>query len=181
MRRSLIFAVAVGVLLGHPLESAARQWKASKARQALEYVQIQYHKPGNEFVFVQWMAPTAVESTPQNATAREILTTYVLISVAHAHINNLGQWNYTDPTDVVIETGNSKTHRPVSPTTLPPAVSGFLTAYSRIIADGIGRLGKNMVTLVFANTGISDCREGVFWVRYAGERFEYKTPIPGCD
>ena len=28
---------------------------------------------------------------------------------------------------------------------------------------------------------INDCEKGVVWVHYAGERYEYETPIPGCE
>lgn len=181
MKRSLAIAIIAGFLLGSPFGTAARQWKPTKTKKALEYLQIQYHLPGNEFVFIQWIAPAMVDDTPQNAPARELLSKYVMISVAHARVNSLGQWEHTDPSGVAIETKGTKIQKPLSNSELPPTVSGFLTVYSKIIANGMGPLGKHMMTMVFENPGIGDCREGVFWVRYVGERFEYKTPIPGCD
>ncbi len=181
MKHTLAIAIIAGLLFSGLSGAAARQWKPDKTKQALDYLQIQYHMPGNEFVLIQWMAPTMYEDTPENNISREMVAKYVMILVSHARITSLGQWEYTDPSGVVIEADDNKIQQPISDNDLPPAVSGFVSVVSQIIAKGMGPLGEHAVMKVFDKHGISDCQKGTFWVHYAGERFEYQTPIPGCD
>ncbi len=181
MKRSLAIAIIAGLLFSGLSGVAARQWKPEKTKQAIDYLSIQYYMPGNEFVIIQWMAPTMLEDTPEQKKSREILAKYVMIFVAHARITSLGNWEYTDPSGVVIETGDNKIQQPISDNDLPPVVSGFISMFSQIFAKGMGQMGQHAVMKVFDKHGISDCQKGAFWVHYVGERFEYQTPIPGCD
>ena len=181
MKQSLVIAIITGLLFSGLSGAAARKWKPGKTQQAIDYLSIQYLMPGNEFVIIQWMAPTMLADTPENKISRDMLSKYVMILVAHARVTSLGQWEHTDPSGVVIETGDNKIQQPISDNNLPPVVSGYISTFSQIIAKGMGKLGERAVVMTFDKHGINDCQKGAFWVHYVGERFEYQTPIPGCD
>ena len=181
MNRFLAIALIGGLFLSTPHGSYARQWKPTKTSQAQEYLKIEHQKSENELVLVMWIAPSFIENIPEYEVAREALSEYVMILLAHAHISSLGQWSFTEPKDVVIESGDNDIRQTVPEGRLPPLVSATTEMLSKVLGQGLGALGQNSVTYVFPGFRIHDCQEGVLWVIYDSERYEFITPIPGCD
>lgn len=180
MKRSLVITIVSGILISGIFAADARQWKPSTTQMASDYLTIEHQKSENEFVLVMWMAPAMLGNTPEVKQAREFLSTYPMFLVAHAEITPLGEWKFIDPVDVVVETVDGEVRKPISSADLPPLLNTMQQYLSQILAQGMGQLGQNATSYVFAGQGINECKEGAIWLRYAGERYEYKTPVPGC-
>jgi hypothetical protein len=180
-RYALVAATVCAVSVICSSDVSARKWKATKQQQALDYLQIDYHSSDREFIIVQWLAPAMIENNLQTKTIREMLDLYVVVLVAHMKISSLGQVESVSPTGISAETADKKIHQPVAEGDLPPALSGYMHAYKKVMEGGLGPAGKGAVVMAFGKTGAKGCSQGALWIRYAGERFEYKTPVPGCE
>ena len=94
-------------------------------------------------------------------------------------MTDLAQFVFIDPDDVVLQTRDKKSRRAISNTDLPPLVLLTKELIQQALAQGLGPMGEAAVVKVFDAESIRDCQEGIFWINYDGERFEYETPIPG--
>jgi hypothetical protein len=140
MNRFLTIALIGGLLLAIPHGSYARQWKPTKTSLAQEYLKIEHQRSENEIVLVMWLAPSFIENIPGNEAAREALSEYAMIVLTHAQISTLGQWSFTEPKDVVIETGDNDIRQPIPEGRLPPLVSAMSGMLSKILSQGLGPL-----------------------------------------
>ena len=78
----VLFGGIFAGLLGDTDSAQARIWKPTKVRQAVDYLQIQYTKPNNEIVIVQWLAPAMFEDIPENRAGRNLAKQFVLVLIA---------------------------------------------------------------------------------------------------
>lgn len=178
---AISFFAIFGIIFFGPTEKVdARQWRATPTSKALQYVQIIDNRTAKEVVFVQWTTPEIVESTPQNELLQSVLQQYMVILIAHASISNLGEWTIKIPEEVSVRGKNSEVLSPLQTTDLPPGVVGMITSLQNVLSNGLGPMGKGMRTFVFESNNIESCKDGLFWVVYAGEKYEYQTPTPGC-
>ena len=130
-------------------------------------------------VLIFWAAPEMMEAEPNNEAARDVLRNYIVIGVAHAKIA-MGQFTFFDPEEVVIRIEGGGERRPLDPDSIAPAAAGMVTVMQRAFTQAIGKLGQGTHWLTFEGAGIDSCGPGVFWVDFAGEQYDYRTPIPGC-
>ena len=106
---------------------------------------------------------------------------YMLIAIVHFSISNLGVWTFEDPADLTVELVNSVSLTSLPQESLPPVVSIVIDLLKKVIASGIGKMGEGVKFIVFDGTQFDRCAEGVLWVNYLRERYEYQTPLPGCE
>jgi hypothetical protein len=85
------------------------------------------------------------------------------------------------PQGVAIQTIQGEERQPLDQETLPLSLIEFLSVRLSILSRKLGNAGEAFQFFVFEGKGITSCQEGRFWVAYAGERYSYKTPIPGCE
>ena len=180
MKRMFATAALAAAFMGLISGAEARQWKPTKEQQVQDYLQIRYQTSDNTIVFLQWIAPAMFPDTAETKVAREMTSKYVIVLLGHARVTKMGQWQYATPSNVLLETVDGKFRRPLSDDEMPPTVFGFVSTLSKVIAQGLGPLGRRIVTKVYSSEGISDCGKGGFWIRYGGERYDYQTPLPGC-
>lgn len=179
MRLPLAAAVLLAGLVATAAES--RVWKPSPMALAHDYLILQHQRSSTEIVLVLWVAPPIFEDTAENALMRELTADYTMILVAHANVKKYGTVEFTDASEAVLETATGKRRHPIDPHDLPPLVAMLHDSLPGLMAQVVGPLGQNLQPLVFDGAGIDACAKGGVWLHYAGERYEFLTPVPGCD
>ena len=61
-----------------------------------------------------------------------------------------------------------------------PVAVGIVAGMQSVFSQALGPMGEGMRWMTFDAAEISSCEEGVFWIDYDGEQYDYRTPIPGC-
>lgn len=181
MKQAIAAAIFSAFLITDISEACARMWKPSRAEQAREYLQIDHSKSEEESVFLIWIAPSMIENSQENKEVREALSKYAMFLLVHNRMTSLGEFAFVEHSDLVIETGGGEIRRPILDDELPPIVATIKFFLSKTLAGGMGRVGEHARTYAFDGQGIDDCKKGDVWVNYAGERYHYETPIPGCE
>jgi hypothetical protein len=92
-----------------------------------------------------------------------------------------GEMKTVTPEGVRVQTADGKIRERIDRAELPPSVITFITAIRTTLASGMGPIGKGIDMFVFDGTGIDSCKQGKVWVLYAGERYLYEMPFPGCN
>lgn len=176
--------LALAVLAGHlNLSDTAwsRQWKPTEIEAAQDYLQVTHSISAGEVVIIYWFAPEYFENTADNRQIREMVESYMMVGIVHFSVSDLGEWEFKDPTEVAVDLGNSELLSYIPPHSLPPVVRNITILLRDVLAAGIGRAGQEMEILVYDGKRVSRCTEGVVWINYLQERYEYQTPLPGCE
>jgi hypothetical protein len=170
----------IAVISLSPVDTGdARQWSLSRTAQALDYTQILDDRAEDETVVVQWVTPEVWEQL--DAAAERMLRDYAVVSVVHYKVSSLGEIESYVPNGVrILESDGVTARTALDEANLPPALQGFLVAYSGMAKRGYGNIGSGFAIFVFDSVGIHSCKPGAFWVEYAGVKYDYRTPIPGC-
>ena len=183
MRLRYLF-LALAILAGHwSLGSAAwaRQWKPSPTETAQDYLQIEHGLSDKEGVVILWFAPEFFEDTEENRIIREMTQEFMLVGIVHFSISDFGAWTFENSLEITVELVNSESLTPLPQESLPPLVAGIAELLKNVLAAGIGKMGEGIKFFFFDGTQFDSCAEGVLWVNYLSERYEYKTPLPGCE
>ena len=181
MRLSHLAALALisAIALTLADDGDARQWRMSRTAQALDYTQILDDRGDEETVVVQWVTPEVWDEL--DAAAEQMLRDFTVVSVVHYKVSPLGEIeSYVPDTVTLLESDGVTIRDALDEANLPPALQGFLVAYSGMAKRGYGNMGAGFTIFVFDGEGIHSCQPGAFWVEYAGVRYDYRTPIPGC-
>lgn len=178
-----IVAISCLLIFGFMLPSSAeaRKWRIKPTDLASEYSQIIDQRPGSEVVVVYWIAPETMDPNMQNAEAiKAMLREHMIVAVAHGSASSSGSLSFRVPEGVALEDGEGKQREPIAKEAWPPMVSAFSAVLQGFLVQSMGQLGNGFHWYVFDGKGIDSCGKGRFWIRYAGERYNYDTPIPGC-
>lgn len=160
----------------------ARKWRLKPSDLAADYTQIIDQRPDNDVVVINWIAPETMDATVPNVEAyRSMLREYVLVGVAHGSANKSGRLNFRVPEGPALQTSDGKSRQPLAKESWPPMVSAFSAVIQTFMTQSLGQLGEGFHWFVFEGKGIESCGKGRFWAAYAGERYNYDTPIPGCS
>jgi len=164
-----------------PPTAEARKWRVKPTDLASDYSQIIDQRPGNEVVVVYWIAPETMDANMQNADAiKAMLREHMIVAVAHGSATASGRLSFRVPEGVALEDGEGKQREPLPKEAWPPMVTSFSAVIQGFLVQSMGQLGNGFHWFVFDGKGIDSCGKGRFWIRYAGERYNYETPIPGC-
>ncbi len=180
LTRAVTVATLAAILFAAASPATARSWKTTPYTRALQYLEIFDQRADNELVQIFWVAPELIKAEPKNKMAREALRKYIVIGTAHANISTLGEFTLLDSKEVVLRIEGGGKRRPLDPDSIAPAAAGMVTVMQRVFTQAIGKLGQGTHWLTFEGAGIDSCGPGVFWVDFAGEQYDYRTPIPGC-
>jgi hypothetical protein len=180
MKSSLIAGLLIlGVSL--PLTSEARKWRVRPHDLASDYSQIVDQRPGNEVVVVYWIAPETMDANMPNVEAfKAILRQHMLVGIAHGSAVQAGRWDFRVPENPLLEDGEGKQRQPIAKENWPPMIAAYSAFMQKFLSQSLGPLGGGFHWFVFEGKGIDSCGKGSFWIQYAGERYSYFTPIPGC-
>jgi hypothetical protein len=173
---SLIFTVSL------PLTSDARKWRVRLHDLASEYSQIIDQRPGNEVVVVYWIAPETMDANMANVEAvKAMLREHMLVGIVHGSAAQAGRLDFRVPENPVLEDGERQQRQPLAKENWPPMITAYSALLQKFLSQSLGQLGGGFHWFVFDGKGIDSCGKGSFWIQYAGERYSYVTPIPGCS
>lgn len=176
---AMLCLLIFGFILPSTVE--ARKWRVKPTDLASEYSQIIDQRPGNEVVVVYWIAPETMDANMQNADAiKAMLREHMIVAVAHGSTSQQGRLSFRFPEGVALEDGEGKQREPLGKEAWPSMVTSFSAVIQGFLVQSMGQLGNGFHFFVFDGKGIDSCGKGRFWIRYAGERYNYDTPIPGC-
>jgi len=175
---SLIFTLVLMLVLSGAAD--ARRWNANPTDLAMEYTQIIDQRSQNEIVVLMWFAPEMVEDSAENKTMQAILREYTVIAAVQTVISPLGKFTFSNTEEVILLTGDNRELKSIPEDDRPPVVAGAVNIMGSIMAQGLGAMGEGMTWYVFADSGVDSCGGGEFWILFAGEKYDYQTPIPGC-
>ena len=174
---SLLFFV-----IGMPEIGAARKWRVKPNDLAADYAQIIDQRPGNEVVVVYRIAPETINQDMPNVEAiKAMLKEHMLVAIAHGSATPAGRLDFRVPQNPVLEDVDRKQRPPIEKENWPPMVTAFSTLMQSFLTQSLGQLGGSFHWFVFDAAGIDSCGKGRIWLQYAGERYSYDTPIPGCS
>jgi hypothetical protein len=160
----------------------ARKWRVKPNDLAADYAQIIDQRPGSEVVVVYWIAPETMNPDMPNIDAiKAMLKEHMLVAIAHGSATATGRMDFRVPQNPALESIDGKQRQPVEKPNWPSAVAAFSTLLQSFLAQSLGQLGEGFHWFVFDATGIDSCAKGRIWLQYAGERYSYDTPIPGCS
>ena len=179
--RALAALAVLGGLLLLSDATSARQWKPTVLQAAQDYLQLEHAISDSEHVQLIWLAPQFIEGNLDNSAARSILGDYVLIAIVHYSVTDLGEFQIRPPESVVATSKALGDLKPIPDQELPPLVSAFVHAFAKALADGLGKVGTGMKTFVYDGSQIDSCKPGTLWVSYLKEKYEFVTPVPGCQ
>lgn len=174
-----LFAACVLSAVTAAGDADAREWRASPVSQAIEYLQIIDRRSPNEGVAVIWMSQDVLSNLPEFKIGRAVLAENLVFSVAHWDVSTTGDFNFREIAPPVLETP-SGTRMPLDEGEQNPAGAGLLVTLKAQFAETFGAVGKGLQWFVYDADGVDSCTEGILWLVYGGERYEYRTPIPGC-
>jgi hypothetical protein len=164
-----------------PSTGEARKWRVKPHDLASDYSQIIDQRPDNEVVVVYWFAPETLNANMPNADAlKAMLREHMIVGIAHGSAAQAGRIDFRAPEAPVLEDSDRKQRQTVAKENWPPLVTAFSAVIQKLLTQSLGQLGEGFHWFVFEAKGIDSCGKGRFWIQYAGERYNYDTPIPGC-
>ncbi len=170
------------MLFGGSHAASARDWRPPKPEAAaIKYTQILDHRSPREHVMVWWIAPENLGASQGAEPARKVLREYLVVGVVHQDMSEMGTPSFRPISGVQIKTAEGTIVKPLAEADVPPAAAGLVAVIRNMYTQILGPLGQGMHWLTFKNNGIDSCKSGRFWVLYAGEQYDYETPIPGCE
>ena len=63
---------------------------------------------------------------------------------------------------------------------MPPAMVGVLATMQSTFARALGPFGQGVHWYAFDSGSVRACEKGGISVQFAGEKYTYDTPVPGC-
>jgi hypothetical protein len=159
--------------------SLSRPWKPTPTQMASDYAQINDNRSNTEIVLLRWWAaPTAQSGT----TFAEILEKYVLISVAHGHVNQpQGSMSFDSMDTLEARDSEGKPLVLIPKKDQPPNLIGVLSGMEATFRQSLGRFGDGVQFFVFDAGTVRACQKGQLSVLYANETYTWDTPFPGCN
>lgn len=181
LAKSIAVAAVAATAVAAAQSADARQWNATPAALAQDYAQIIDTRSDREIVLVLWIAPQILPDNPENQAARDILARYLLVATVHADVSTVGTMSFRPPAEIVLHTDSGDERAPLDDGAIPPAAFGMMTAMQRVFTQSLGNMGAGTHWVTFDGAGVDGCGPGVFWIEFAGEKYDYQTPIPGCQ
>ncbi|MBL6945632.1 MAG: hypothetical protein ISR47_03240 [Rhodospirillales bacterium] len=173
--------LALVTAVGFGSDADARSWRSSPQDLAREYLIIQDQRAENEIVLVVWLAPALIPNDPESRAARDSLGRYGVIGVIHARMNDLGEFSFLAANDVKIRISGGAAKRALSRDSIPPVALAGVEAVRSIFEKALGPMGNGTHWHVFDTSSLDSCDNGQLAVLFAGEKYTYDTPIPGCQ
>jgi hypothetical protein len=177
---AILVMAGVVVVLVSMAPTWARQWRTTPQAQATDYAEIIDQRSPQETVMLIWLNPMMFPDDASSQPARQLLSKYMLLGIVHADIGIDGNPVFRKIQGINIETNKSTLHDSLDEDVLPPTVIGMLKGLQALFQQILGPLGRGTHWFVFDGADLPPCGKGGFVVPYAGVRYGYDTPVPGC-
>lgn len=153
----------------------ARPWKPTPQQQAQDYTSIVHNKGASAgTVRISWMAAPAFTGNMQL-----LMQKYLLLTLTHTIITPAGVTSYEDTGGVQVSDLAGQPLTEIALKDLPPALVGLTAQMDASFRQSVNGNAK-MRILAFQPGTVLACQKGGLAVTYAGERYTFETPMPGC-
>ncbi len=157
------------------VSAQARPWKPTPQQLAQDYSTLVHNKGASGgTVRLSWLAaPGFSGNLPQ------LMQKHVVLTLTHTVPSPDGLANYEDAGGVQVTdlAGTALTEVPLN--ALPPTLVGLTAQLEATFRQSTTGNAK-MKILAFEPGSVHPCQKGGLAVTYAGERYTYETPMPGC-
>jgi hypothetical protein len=174
-------ALATLALLSAISSAESRPWSKDPTSLAQNYLMINDNRSDNEVVLVYWLASALVPKTAETKAAVELLDKYVVLGVVRGRIANDGTIAFDEQAAVDVSDGAGQALNALREDTMPPSVAAALAAVKGVFTRALGAMGKGVHWFAFDAGAVQCCAKGGMTVTFAGEKYTYDTPIPGCQ
>jgi len=174
-------SLALVALLSFLSPALSRTWSPTPINLAQDYAIISDNRGSGDIVMVIWLAPPILPNDPTTKAARDMLDKYVVIGVAHAHIGADGTATFDQIATLDVADGSGAPLNLLNTSTMPPNVVGALAALQSAFGRSIGAFGQGVHWFAFDSGSAHACAKGGLAVSFAGVKYTYDTPMPGCQ
>lgn len=157
--------------------AGARQWKPTPQTLAQDYSSILDNRGKGEMVMLKWFVPPVVPD-PRNPPS--MLDKYVIISVAHSHMQPGGIATFEPIDSLQVNDSKGAPLKLLTGGDIPPAVAGYIVTMEGSMRQSTGALGQGMHFFAYDGGDVHACTKGGISIPFAGVTYTYDTPIPGC-
>jgi hypothetical protein len=166
----------LGVVLSTIAPASCRQWAHNPTDLASDYLTINDNRGSGEIVLIMWLAAPRFAKGP----TQDMLNKYVVIGVAHARTAKDGTMSFdrTTTLDAANAEGNKLTL--LDATTMPPTVVGAMATMQSVFNRALGQFGQGVQWFAFDGSAMQACTKGRLSIPFAGEKYTFDTPVPGC-
>ena len=179
-RRLFLYFIGLVFILT-PLHAVfARDWKPKPHVAAREYAILKHERTPTDQIIIYWFPAEAIPDTPGSAEAKKLLSDNLLIGTVRIKVDAQARVSVAEETAPILRTLGGETIRYIETHAVSPTVSGIVTVVEQMVSQAMGVVGKGIKWHVFDGSSVKSCKIGGFIVNFAGEDYDYKTPIPGC-
>jgi hypothetical protein len=171
MRKTIPAILVLCIAAIAPLQ--ARPWNPTPQQLAADYSSINHSKGAAGNVSVRWIASPAF-----TGTLPMVLDKYVVVTVMHSTLSPLGIV-YEDVGGVQVTDLGGQALKEVTRDDIIPTLVSYLAGLEATTRQATGGKAK-LKALVFESGSVRACDKGGLAVTYAGERYTFETPMPGC-
>jgi hypothetical protein len=173
-KREIAFVLSLTLACIGP--AAARLWNPTPVEMAQDYSSIVHNKgPAGGRVLIQWLSAPGFPAGAMQATFDK----YVVIIVGHTTTSPAGTMEHHEIGAVEVTGLSGEALKEIPPNDIPPGIVGMLAGLEATMRQSSQGRGK-MKSLVFVGTTVRACEKDGLAVTYAGERYVFETPMPGC-
>ena len=177
--RTLSFLAILATILSANV-TAARQWKPAPLDAAQDYLKIEHALPGGQRVMIFWIAPQFVKGASANPRLFKLLDDNMVVAMLHFKFGQSGDMKHYNTDSVAVEVKGQGQLSLLSKNSYSSDLTQFTSAFKQLLAKSLGQLGKGLQLRVYDASAVGTCDQGTVWVNYLDEKYEYKTPLPGC-
>ncbi|THD42290.1 MAG: hypothetical protein E7774_16165 [Bradyrhizobium sp.] len=177
---ALSIVCASAIVLGSAVPGEARNWSKNPANLANDYLGVYDDRGGGDHVIMIWAASPLLPRDQQTPAAMELLDKYVIIGAAHGHFSKLATASFDPPSKIDVFDQNGQPLVALTESTMPPIMLGLLTILQSALSRAMGPMGQGIHWSVFEAGDVRACTKGGISVQFAGTKYTYDTPVPGC-
>jgi hypothetical protein len=172
--------LAMLALLVAAIPANSRLWSRDPASLAQDYAVISDDRGGGDAVLVVWLSAPMLPEGTGSSSEREVLDRYVVIGLIHGHAGPGTAITFDPAVAPEVSDRNGQRLKLIGNDDMPSALVATLTRMQTGFAQNFGALGQGTHWFVFEDNTVHACGKGGMEVQFAGERYTYDTPIPGC-
>lgn len=175
-------AIGLAALIAFGAQSAhTRMWKPDATALAQDYLIIEDSRNnGEDIIMLMWFAPEMAGEEGKDPFIRDILSDTIIIGTVYGKMNSQGMIEHADVKAPVASLESGNMLHQVSENDLKPGSATALFTMKQIWSQNLGAMGQGMKWYSFSGAKVDSCKEDTLWIEFAGEKYDFKTPLPGC-
>ena len=153
----------------------ARLWNPTPQQLAQDYSTITHNKGGTAGrVVIQWIAAPAFTGNMQ-----ALLERHIVLVMTHSTVTPGGTQQFEEVGGVQVTDAAGQALTEIPRNEVPPVLIGFLASLDANLSQSTQGRARNKI-LLFQPVSVRACEKGGLALLYAGEKYTFETPMPGC-